>query len=128
MYQLYSEILVIDFYFLIFLFLSFIFWPYHDACGILIPIQGSDPVPRALGARSFNLWTARKDHTLFFDPLQVLPTVSTLQLSTRIENTMRCTEKSKFRSSRKCFSYRLVIRLYLFCPFSSFLSDLLLYI
>lgn len=124
MYQLYSEILVIDFYLLI--FLSFIFWLYHDACRILIPNQGSGPVPPALGARSFNLWTVRKDQTLFFDPLQVLSTVSTLQLSTRIENTMRYTEKSKFRSSRKCFSYRLVIRLYLFCPFSSLLSDLLL--
>ena len=38
----------------------FFFWPRHVARGILVPRPGMEHVPPALGARSFNHWTARE--------------------------------------------------------------------
>ena len=36
---------------------SFIYWPHHAACGILVPRPGVEPPPPALGAWSLNHWT-----------------------------------------------------------------------
>ena len=39
---------------------NFIFWPYHMACGILIPWPGMEPSPPALEAQSLNQWITRE--------------------------------------------------------------------
>ena len=39
---------------------SFLFWPYHTACGILVPQPGIEPAPPAVEAQSPNHWTARE--------------------------------------------------------------------
>ena len=39
---------------------GFCFWPYHVACRILVPNQGSEPVPPAVEARSLDHWIVRK--------------------------------------------------------------------
>ena len=42
------------------LFILFYFWPYHAACGILVPRPGTEPAPPALEAQSLNHWTTRE--------------------------------------------------------------------
>ena len=37
-----------------------LFWPHHEACGILAPRPGIEPVPSAVKSRSLNHWTARE--------------------------------------------------------------------
>ena len=39
---------------------SFLFWPRHAACRILVPRPGIEPVPPAVEAQSPNRWTARE--------------------------------------------------------------------
>ena len=38
----------------------FFFWPYHAACGILVPRSGIKPVLPAVEVQSLNHWTARE--------------------------------------------------------------------
>ena len=38
----------------------FFFLPPHQACGILTPQPGTQPVPLAFGVQSLNCWTARE--------------------------------------------------------------------
>ena len=38
----------------------FIFWPQHEARGILVPRPGIEPTPSALEAQSLNHWTPRE--------------------------------------------------------------------
>ena len=40
-------------------FLTFLFWTYHEACGILVPQPGVKPRPPAVKTLSPNPWTAR---------------------------------------------------------------------
>ena len=74
----------IGFFFLFFFFLStevfgrgclfwgcffclfFIFWPGHEARGILVPRLGIKPVPPAVEAWSLNQWTVREVPSFFF--------------------------------------------------------------
>ena len=42
------------------LFFFFFFWPYHMACGLLVPQPGIEPVPPAVEAWSLNHWMARE--------------------------------------------------------------------
>ena len=37
----------------------FLFWPWHVACGILVPWSGIEPTRLALEAQSLNCWTTR---------------------------------------------------------------------
>ena len=49
----------------------FFFWPYHKACGILVPQPGIDPRPSPVKARSPNHWTTGefpKLHRFSFNP------------------------------------------------------------
>ena len=46
-----------SFFFKIILFLIFIFWLHHTACGILGPRPGIEPVSPALAAQILNHWT-----------------------------------------------------------------------
>ena len=46
--------------------LIFIFWLRREACGILVPQPGMEPVPPALGAQSPNLWTTREVPTSYY--------------------------------------------------------------
>ena len=39
---------------------TFIFWPHHTTCGILVPRPGLEPRPLALKSQSPNYWTAGK--------------------------------------------------------------------
>ena len=39
---------------------TFIFWPHHMTCGILVPRPGLEPRPLALKSQSPNYWTAGK--------------------------------------------------------------------
>ena len=45
---------------LFFFFFQFIFCPHCEACGILVPRPGIEPIPPAVEARSLNHWTARE--------------------------------------------------------------------
>ena len=47
-------------------FLFFFFWPYHMACGILVPWTGINLRPMSVRAWSPNHWTARKAPTYSF--------------------------------------------------------------
>ena len=49
-----------DFFFFNFQFYLFIFWTCCEACGMLIPRPGIEPVPSAVKTQSPNLWTARE--------------------------------------------------------------------
>ena len=42
------------------LLLLLLFWPHHEAGGILVPQLGIEPVPPAVEAWSLNHWTARE--------------------------------------------------------------------
>ena len=37
-----------------------LFWLYHVACGIFIPLPGIEPIPPAMEVRSLNHWTIRE--------------------------------------------------------------------
>ena len=43
----------------IYLFI-FIFWPHREACGILVPLPGAEPVSPELEVQSLNYWIARE--------------------------------------------------------------------
>ena len=38
--------------------LLLLFWPHREACGILVPLPGTEPWPLAVEARGPNHWTA----------------------------------------------------------------------
>ena len=42
------------------------FWLPHEACGILVPSPGIEPVPPALGAWSLNHWASREVPRYYF--------------------------------------------------------------
>ena len=44
----------------------FCFWPHRASGRFLVPQQGIEPVPPALGAQSLNHWTAREVPEGFF--------------------------------------------------------------
>ena len=44
-----------------------LFWPWHIACGILVPWPGIEPVPPAVEARSPNHWTTREFPPMSFE-------------------------------------------------------------
>ena len=49
----------------------FFFWPYHAACGILVPQPGIEPRPSSVRPQSLNHWTARKfPQEQFFSPMK----------------------------------------------------------
>ena len=48
------------FSFMVSCFFFFFFLPYHEACWILVPQPGVEPVPRAVEAWSLSHWTASK--------------------------------------------------------------------
>ena len=37
-----------------------VFWPCHEACRVLVPQPGIEPMPPAVEAWSLNHWTARE--------------------------------------------------------------------
>ena len=39
---------------------TYLFWSYHEACGILVPWPGVEPAPPALEVQSLKHWTAKK--------------------------------------------------------------------
>ena len=43
-----------------FFFPSFLFWPHHTACKILVPRQEKEPGPPAVDVWNPNHWTARE--------------------------------------------------------------------
>ena len=43
----------------IFLFI-YLFWPYHTACWILVPLSGTEPTTHTLETQSLNYWSARE--------------------------------------------------------------------
>ena len=45
---------------------SFIFWPCHAACGILVPWPGMEPAPPALEGQSLKHWTPREVPASFY--------------------------------------------------------------
>ena len=38
----------------------FYFWPGHASCGVLVPLQGTEPRPPTVEVQSPNYWTARE--------------------------------------------------------------------
>ena len=46
--------------FFFFLLFIFIFWPRREACEILVPQPGTEPVPPAVEEWSLNHWTAKE--------------------------------------------------------------------
>ena len=63
-----------------FLFL-FCFWPYHTACGILVPRPGMEPAPPALEVQSLNHWTPREVRGLpYLMPLHAVSSESQIRL------------------------------------------------
>ena len=42
------------------------FWPCHEACGILVPQPGMKPLALALEVQSLNRWTTRESQAILF--------------------------------------------------------------
>ena len=53
-------------YYLLFCLFCFAFWPYLEACKILLPRPGIEPLPLAVEAQNPNHWTSREFPYLCF--------------------------------------------------------------
>ena len=79
--------------FLFFFKLIFIFWPFHLACGILVPQPEIEPSPPAVEALSLNHWTAREVPTISPFKCTILQKYSLQLLQQSLHRTIPSAQK-----------------------------------
>lgn len=83
---------VVSFLFLSLLLVFVFFWPWHMACGILVPWPGIEPASPAVEAQTLNHWTTSKVPSFFilfdFSSIYHTPSFSELSSSVSVPNTL----------------------------------------
>ena len=81
---------VVSFLFLSLLLFFVFFWPWHMACGILVPWPGIEPASPAVEAQTLNHWTTSKVPSFFilFDFSSIYHTPSFSGLSSSVSVTV----------------------------------------